>query len=114
MSAMTPFVTHDTLDQAAAEPFEVGTVQWIRRPGDGERSDLAAGYWFVTPEEAPTAMSVTGEADETVHVLKGHLTIAVEGGASFDLRAGSSASLNKGVTALWTVREPTVEFFVYS
>ncbi|HWU32024.1 MAG TPA: cupin domain-containing protein [Humibacter sp.] len=114
MSSVTDYVTRGVLDHTAAEPFEVGTVQWIRRPGEGDRDQLAAGYWFISPEQAPGPMEVTGHADETVHILEGRLTVEVQGGPTLELRAGSSASLNKGVTARWTVHEPTVEFFVYS
>lgn len=114
MSSTTDYVTQGTLDRTCAEPFEVGTVQWIRRPGEGDRDELAAGYWFICPAETPGPMEVTGHADETVHILEGHVTVDVHGGPTLELHAGSSASLNKGVVALWTVHEPTVEFFVYS
>lgn len=108
------YASSATIDRGAAEPFEVGTVQWLRRPGDGGRSNISAGYWFITPEETAGPMTVTGHADETVHILEGHVTVAVEGGPTLDLRAGASASFNEGVVAVWTVHEPTVEFFVYS
>ncbi|OJU70150.1 cupin domain-containing protein [Microbacterium sp.] len=108
------FVISGNLDRAAAEPFEVGVVQWIRRPGQGDRDDLSAGYWFISPEETPGPMRVVGDADETVHILEGRVRIEVEGQDPIELFAGASASLNKGVPATWTVLEPTVEFFVYS
>lgn len=108
------FVISGNLDRAAAEPFEVGVVQWIRRPGQGDRDDLPAGYWFISPEETPGPMRVVGDADETVHILEGRVRIEVEGQDPIELFAGASASLNKGVPATWTVLEPTVEFFVYS
>ncbi len=114
MSLDSEFAAEAALDRSAAEPFEVGTVQWLRRPGQGGRQDLAAGYWFVSPEEAPGPLEVVGEADETIHLLEGHVTIEIAGRPALDLRAGSSASVNKGVRASWTVHEPTVEFFVYS
>jgi len=47
------FTTAGSIDRSAAEPFEVGVVQWIRRPGDGGREDLASGYWFISPDETP-------------------------------------------------------------
>ncbi|WP_291050347.1 cupin domain-containing protein [Herbiconiux sp.] len=108
------YASSATIDRTDAVPFEVGTVQWVRRPGDGNRSELSAGYWFITPEQTPGPMTITGHADETVHILEGHVTVAVENGPTLDLRAGSSASLNRGTVATWTVLEPTVEFFVYS
>mgnify|MGYP001594203736 CR=1 FL=1 len=108
------FTIAGSIDRTAAEPFEVGTVQWIRRPGDGDRAELSAGYWFISPEQTPGAMLVVGHADETVHIVEGHVRIEPEGGEPFELTAGGSASLNKGVPATWTVLAPTVEFFVYS
>ncbi len=109
-----PFAVHATVDRESAEPFEVGTVQWVRRPGEGSRDVLSAGYWFVAPEETPGPMVITGHADETIHILQGHVTVEVLDGPALDLRAGSSASLNRGTVATWTVHAPTVEFFVYS
>ncbi|WP_106814241.1 cupin domain-containing protein [Microbacterium timonense] len=108
------FTIAGSIDRAAAEPFEVGVVQWIRRPGDGDRQDLSAGYWFISPDETPGPMLVVGHADETVHIVEGRVRIEPEGGEPIELTAGGSASLNKGVPATWTVLEPTVEFFVYS
>ena len=114
MSKGTSFVSHGSVDHAAAEPFEVGTVQWLRRHGEGGRADLAAGYWFVSPAQAPAPFEIVGAADETIHIIEGHVTIDIADGPSLDLRPGSSASLNKGTRMVWTVHEPTVEFFVYS
>lgn len=108
------FVTAAAIDQAASEPFEVGRVQWLRRPGDGDRVGLSAGYWFITPEDAPEPMRVVGHADETINIVEGRLRIEPENGAPVELSAGGSASLNRGVPAMWHVLEPTVEFFVYS
>ncbi|WP_029265210.1 MULTISPECIES: cupin domain-containing protein [unclassified Microbacterium] len=111
---MSNFTTTAQYDRSAAEPFEVGTVQWTRRPGQGEREALSSGFWFITPEETPGPMRVVGHADETVHIIEGHLRVEVEDGDAFELTAGSVATFNKGTAALWTVLAPTVEFFVYS
>ncbi len=108
------FTVFGARDRAAAEPFEAGVVQWIRRPGAGGRTDLSAGFWFISPEEAPEPVVVTGHADETIYIIEGRVRIHPEGGEEQELVAGSSASLNKGVPATWTILEPTVEFFVYS
>ncbi|MGK3950861.1 cupin domain-containing protein [Microbacterium sp. I2] len=108
------FTSAGTLDRNAAEPFEVGVVQWLRRPGDGERADLSSGFWFIHPDETPGPMVVVGHADETVYILEGRVRIQPDGGEEIELTAGGSASINKGVSATWTVLEPTVEFFVYS
>ena len=108
------FTIHEAVNPAKYEPFELGQVQWVRRPGDGNRPALSAGFWHVTPEEAPAPFELLIEADETIHIIEGHLHIEVIGGASFDLKPGSAASFNKGARTRWTVVEATTEFFVYS
>ncbi len=108
------FTRSASIDRGQAEPFEVGTVQWVRRPGDGDRPELSAGFWFITPDETPGPMLVIGHADETIYIVEGRVRIEPEGGEPVELTAGGTASLNKGVPATWTVLEPTVEFFVYS
>lgn len=108
------FTTAASVDRTKGEPFEVGDVQWVRRPGEGGRDELSAGYWFITPEQTPGPMVVQAHADETIYIIEGRVRIAPEGSASFEVSAGGSASINKGVSATWTVLEPTVEFFVYS
>lgn len=110
----TEFVVQDAFDPAKFEPFILGRVQWVRRPGDGQRPALSAGFWHVTTEEAPEPFDLLIEADETLHIIEGHLHIEVVGGESFDLRPGSAASFNKGAQTRWTVVEDTTEFFVYS
>ncbi|KHK96689.1 hypothetical protein LK09_14050 [Microbacterium mangrovi] len=112
--AADTFTVTGALDQTAVEPFEVGTVQWVRRPGEGERDDLSAGFWFISPEQTPGPMLVVGHADETVHIVEGRVRIEPEGQDAVELTSGSVASFNKGVPVTWTVLEPTVEFFVYS
>jgi uncharacterized cupin superfamily protein len=101
-------------DRTVAEPFEVGTVQWVRRPGDGGRQELSSGFWFISPEQTPGPMEVEGHADETVYIVEGRVRVQPAGEDAVELTAGSVASFNKGVPVTWTVLEPTVEFFVYS
>ena len=108
------YVTGGRLDSALAQPFEVGTVQWVRRPGSGDRETLASGFWFITPEQSPDPMLVIGHADECVYIVEGRVRIQVSGQEPLELSAGATASINKGVPVTWTVLEPTVEFFVYS
>jgi uncharacterized cupin superfamily protein len=112
--ATTGFTVRVAFDPQKYEPFILGQVQWVRRPGDGDRPALSAGFWHVTTEEAPEPFDLLIEADESLHIVEGHLRIEVEGGESFDLRPGSAASFNKGTQTRWTVVEDTTEFFVYS
>lgn len=112
--SVTNFSIAGWIDRSAAEPFEVGVIQWIRRPGDGERADLSAGFWFIQPEETPGPMVVLSHADETVYIVEGRVRIESDGADAVELTAGGSLSINRGVAATWTVLEPTVEFFVYS
>ncbi|MDR6505737.1 cupin domain-containing protein [Arthrobacter oryzae] len=108
------FTVHDAFAPDKYEPFIVGRVQWLRRPGDGNRPALSAGFWHVTLEEAPEPFDLVIEADETIHIIEGHLHIDVVDGDTFDLKPGSAASFNKGTRTRWTVVETTTEFFVYS
>ncbi len=97
-----------------AEPFNAGVIQWIRKPGSGERPDLGCGFWTVNPSEAPKPVEVLIHADETVHIVKGRVRVEVVGGPTHELAAGGVASFNKGTRTVWTIQEPTIEFFVYS
>jgi uncharacterized protein len=108
------FVARGTHDLAKYEPFALGTVQWVRRPGDGGRDDLSCGFWRATPEEAPEPFDVVSEADETVIILEGSVRIQPVDGEAFTLRAGDAASFNNGYRCTWKVLEPTREYFVYS
>ncbi len=114
MSDTTAFTTSSALDPAKNEPFELGQVQWVRTFGEGGRPALACGYWHVTPEEAPEPFDLVIHADETIHIIEGHLRIEIEGGDTYDLTPGGAASFNKGALTRWQVLAPTVEFFVYS
>lgn len=114
MSGTAAFTTSSALDPAKNEPFELGQVQWVRKPGEGNRPALACGYWHVTPAEAPEPFDLVIHADETISIIEGHLRIEIEGGDTYDLTPGGAASFNKGARTRWEVLAPTVEFFVYS
>ncbi|WP_284976204.1 cupin domain-containing protein [Arthrobacter sp. efr-133-TYG-104] len=107
-------VFHAHLDQTGFDPFELGSVQWLRRPGDDGNDSLSSGIWKVTPEQAPEPFDLPIDQDETIYIISGHLRIDVTRGETFELTAGSMASLSKGAMTRWAVLEPTVEFFVYS
>lgn len=107
------YLASGSYDERQLEPFEVGRVQWVRRFGEGGRPSGAAGFWVVTPEDAPEPFDVVGEADETIFIWEGRLTIEAEG-KILELSAGSAASFNRGTATRWAIHEPVVEFFVYS
>lgn len=111
---MNEYITHGTRDDEQQEPFELGTVQWIRRPGEGERERLSAGFWKVSPQEAPAPFDLVSHGDETVLILEGSIRIEPEDGEPFTLSPGASASFNDGARSRWTILEPVVEYFVYS
>lgn len=101
-------------DSTATEPFEIGSVQWLRRPGDNGNEALSAGIWHITPDEAPEPFDLPIGEDETIYIISGHLRIEVDGGPTHEMTAGTMASLSQGAMTRWTILEPTVEFFVYS
>lgn len=107
-------VFHGERDDRATEPFEVGTVQWVRRFGEGGRDGLACGFWHVSPDDAPEPFELVSEGDETVLILEGAIRIEPADDEPFTLTPGHSASFNDGVKVRWTILEPTVEYFVYS
>ncbi|WP_454698282.1 cupin domain-containing protein [Arthrobacter humicola] len=107
-------VFHAQHTDAAFEPFELGKVQWLRRPADNGNDALSSGIWKITPAEAPEPFDLPIDQDETIYIVSGHLRIDVKGADTFDLTTGSMASLSKGAMTRWTVLEPTIEFFVYS
>ena len=107
------FAVSATLDRSLAEPFRAGRIQWLRPPGSGERDTLAAGFWYVGPDDMPPHTEVVLHIDETVVIIEGRIHIEIAG-VEHELTAGSALSVNAGATTYWTVLEPTVEFFVYS
>lgn len=111
---MNHYISHAVADDTRHEPFAVGTVQWFRRPGDGDREALSSGIWKVTPAEAPEPFDLVSHGDETIYILEGAIRIEPENGDEFTLTPGASASFNDGSKSRWTILEPVVEFFVYS
>lgn len=114
MSTIHTFSVSDSFDSSKFEPFELGHVQWVRRPGEGDRDNLSCGFWKVTPEEAPEPFDLPFHADETIYILEGHIRVEVVGGETHELIPGTSVSFNKGIMTRWTILKPTTEFFVYS
>ncbi len=114
MSSGAPEFFTATRAEADAGPFELGRVQYLRGFGDGGRDDLAAGYWYVTTEEAPEPFALNLDSDESFHLLEGRLRIEFVGGETVELRPGDSISYHAGDDMVWTVLEDSVKFFVNS
>lgn len=109
-----PQVFYASHQSTTPEPFEVGTVQWLRCFGDNGNANLASGIWTISPNEAPEPFDLVIEQHETVYIIDGHIRIEVEGGQTYELTAGSMASLSPTTSTRWTILAPTTEFFVYS
>lgn len=101
-------------DEKNFEPFEVGLVQWLRKPGENDNESLSAGFWKVSPEDAPDPFDLSIEQNETIYIVSGHLRIEIDDGRTLEMLPGTAASLSIGALTRWTVVEPTIEFFVYS
>lgn len=114
MADIDQYIVRSARNDAAHEPFEVGTVQWVRRFGEGGRDSLGCGFWRVSPTDAPEPLELFFEGDETILLLEGAIRVEPRVGDSFTLTAGHAASFNKGSRARWTILEPTLEYFVYS
>ena len=96
------------------EPFiyegkETGEVSWLRTESGGDGM-LFAGLW----RAAPMTINYTFDGDETFQVLRGRVSIEVDGQAPVELTTGDIASFRKGTKAVWNVTEPFQKFFVIS
>jgi uncharacterized cupin superfamily protein len=109
-----PYVTN--LDTDSWEPFVleggrvVGEIHLLR-----DEDGYTCGLWRVPAGEAPEPFPYEMAQNETIHVLEGELTIAVDGGPSVDLEAGDVASFTPGTKTTWRLRQvPFREVFVLS
>lgn len=96
------------------EPFLVngqpfGEVHWLRTTAAGE-GQLYAGLW----RHPAGAFDYRFPGDETFHVVEGHVRIALDDGATVELRAGDLVSFPKGANSRWSILEPMKKFFVIS
>jgi uncharacterized cupin superfamily protein len=60
----------------------------------------------------PVTIHYTFKGHETIHVLEGEVSIAVDGRTPLDLRAGDVASFIKGSRSTWEIKSALREFFV--
>ncbi len=106
MTSISSFAVHipdadlepDPLDPEqvlAGSPEVSGTVLWESEDGKQIR-----GIWQITPGTVTDT-----EANELFVVVSGRATIAVEGGATFDVGPGDACVLREGDRTTWTVHE---------
>jgi uncharacterized protein len=116
----TKTVTKTRIDATTWEPYPLpketiregdpaGQVHWLRVSGAGE-PPYYAGIWTAQPSVFDYAF----EMNETLHVLDGHVVVAVEGGPTIDLRPGDVVSFPKGSKTRWHVKAPFKKVFVDS
>lgn len=106
---MTAKALFTSATDTAFEPFDAGSILYVRRD-----DDVTAGIWVVTPEEAPDEVAAPFQQNETIHVLEGRVQIDIVDGPKFDLGPGDTAAFFKGTVGKWRVVEPLRQFFVYS
>ena len=51
-------VFHTQHTDAAFEPFELGNVQWLLRPGDNGNDALSSGIWKVTIDDTVDSLAL--------------------------------------------------------
>ena len=112
--AVTKVVYQSNLDADSYEPFLVdgkqqGEVHWLRDTAAGD-GVLMTGLWRSEPGSFP----YTFESDETFLLLKGSVSIEIEGGDTVDLKEGDLLSFAAGSKATWNIHEPSKKFFVVS
>jgi len=94
--AAAELAADEPLDQAQVVSGSPATASLVLASDDtAER-----GIWEITPG---TVTDV--EADEMFVVISGRATIAVEGGATFDVGPGDVCVLTEGARTTWTVHE---------
>jgi uncharacterized protein len=88
----------DPIDPAtvvAGSPQTFNRVVW-----ESEDGAVIRGVWQMTPGTATDT-----EANEMFVVIEGRATIAVEGGATFEVGPGDMGVLAEGARSTWTVHE---------
>lgn len=101
----------------AWEPMLLGEAQvgelHVLRSDSGPRP-YEVGLWRVLGE-LPAPFHYAFELNETIHVLEGRVSIAVDGGDTLELGPGDVASFAVGGSAVWRILEtPFRELFVLS
>ena len=110
---------HADLEAGPWQPTEfdgqtIGEANFLR----GDETDGGAyycGIWRVPGGELPPSFIYGSELNETIYVVEGGVSIAVDGGPTLELGPGDMASFEAGTKARWTIRQvPFREVFVLS
>lgn len=102
----------DTLEVVEGDPRTHGNILYESGPGG---SGFGPGGFAVgVYEQEPCVTAYRLEQNETVHVLKGSVHIALDDGVSVELGPGDITVLPQGRKSRWTFREPTRVLFMLS
>jgi uncharacterized cupin superfamily protein len=99
----------DTLEVIDGDPRTHGALVHSEGPNDGfGPGGFAVGVY----EQERCVTAYVLEQNETVHVLRGHVCIALDDGTAVELRTGEIAVLPVGRKSTWTFVEATRVLFV--
>jgi uncharacterized protein len=102
-ATLDPLEDWGPLEEATgAEMRTAGVIFW--EDGNGAET----GVWECTP--GPSRWSL--EVHEFIQVVKGRMTVTVDGGESVELGAGDSAVFPKGWTGTWDIAETLRKVYV--
>jgi uncharacterized cupin superfamily protein len=87
--------------ESTCEPFEIGSVQWLRQD-----ESVQAGVWTSSPEQQPGVYEARCEMNETAMILEGRVRVDIVDGPTVELSVGDSASFVKGTIGRWSILEP--------
>lgn len=89
----------------------VGEGNWLRAEGS-HGNEHEACIWHT---EAPASYEYLFTGDESFVVLEGSVSIELlDSGERVELKAGDTASFDKGTRSVWTFSEPFKKFTVIS
>lgn len=101
-----------TADEAEFESTDGELVMTFKQLRNTAGPDGSVWAGVVTIE--PVTINYTFKGHETIHILEGEVSIAVDDRPAVELRAGDIASFTKGSRSVWVVRKRLREFFVLS
>jgi uncharacterized cupin superfamily protein len=106
----------DRADATGFEPMvvdgeQVGEARWLRTEGSHGNAHEAC-LWRT---DAPASYEYLFTGDESFLVLEGSVSIEIlDSGERVEIKAGETASFNRGTRSIWTFTEPFKKFTVIS